>query len=165
MISTTNRLPGDTREWIEPDIKLSLSSADFFANRDPLLEKFLTDVDQKREGGRGKGEEGRANAKRKAMFVTTCLLPLPASRFPLPSSLFPLPPSPSSSSPFPSYQFPCSPITSIARTSRSDAWRQFVCAARCAAAALPVRIASTIASCSDPAVGTVSSNNAMYMRM
>ena len=41
-------IPGDTREWIEPDIKLTLSSADYFANRDPLLEKVLTDARKKR---------------------------------------------------------------------------------------------------------------------
>jgi peptidase S41-like protein len=34
-------IPGDKREWIEPDIKLTLSSRDYFANRDPLLEKVL----------------------------------------------------------------------------------------------------------------------------
>ena len=34
-------IPGDTREWIEPDIKLVLSSRDYFANKDPLLEKVL----------------------------------------------------------------------------------------------------------------------------
>ncbi len=41
-------IPGDTREWIEPDIKLSLSSTDYFANRDPLLEKVLADAKRKR---------------------------------------------------------------------------------------------------------------------
>lgn len=41
-------IPGDTREWIEPDIKLTLSSADYFVNRDPLLEKVLTDAGLKR---------------------------------------------------------------------------------------------------------------------
>jgi len=65
----------------------------------------------------------------------------------------------------PDYQFPCSPITSIARTNRSDACRQFVCTARWAAALFPVRIASTMTSCSVPAVGTVSSNSAMYILM
>ena len=34
-------IPGDKREWIEPDIKLVLSSQDYFANRDPLLDKVL----------------------------------------------------------------------------------------------------------------------------
>jgi len=41
-------IPGDTREWIEPDIKLSLSSVDYFANRDPLLARVLADVAVKR---------------------------------------------------------------------------------------------------------------------
>ncbi|HMG71243.1 MAG TPA: hypothetical protein VK544_09030 [Gemmatimonadaceae bacterium] len=41
-------IPGDTREWIEPNIKLTLSSADYFANRDPLLEKVLADARKKR---------------------------------------------------------------------------------------------------------------------
>lgn len=41
-------IPGDTREWIEPDIKLSLSSTDYFANRDPLLEKVLADATRRR---------------------------------------------------------------------------------------------------------------------
>jgi hypothetical protein len=31
-------IPGDTRPWIEPDLKILLSSKDFFANRDPVLE-------------------------------------------------------------------------------------------------------------------------------
>jgi hypothetical protein len=34
-------IPGDTREWIDPEIKVSLSSADYFANRDPLLDKVM----------------------------------------------------------------------------------------------------------------------------
>jgi hypothetical protein len=33
--------PGDTRTFIPADIPLELSSADYFANRDPLLEKVL----------------------------------------------------------------------------------------------------------------------------
>jgi hypothetical protein len=41
-------IPGDKREWIEPDIKLVLSSRDYFANRDPLLEKVLADAKRKR---------------------------------------------------------------------------------------------------------------------
>jgi len=41
-------IPGDTREWIEPDIKLVLSSRDYFANRDPLLEKVLAAAKAKR---------------------------------------------------------------------------------------------------------------------
>jgi hypothetical protein len=32
---------GDERAWIEPDIALELTSADYFANRDPLLERVL----------------------------------------------------------------------------------------------------------------------------
>ena len=40
-------IPGDTREWIEPAIKLSLSSEDYFANRDPLLEKVLAHARRK----------------------------------------------------------------------------------------------------------------------
>jgi hypothetical protein len=31
-------IPGDTRMFIPPDIPFELSSADYFANRDPLLE-------------------------------------------------------------------------------------------------------------------------------
>jgi hypothetical protein len=34
-------IPGDTRVAIEPDIPLELSSADYFANSDPLLELVL----------------------------------------------------------------------------------------------------------------------------
>ena len=34
-------IPGDTRQWIEPEIKVSPTSADYFANRDALLEKVL----------------------------------------------------------------------------------------------------------------------------
>jgi hypothetical protein len=30
-------IPGDKRVWIEPQIKVELSSADYFANRDPVL--------------------------------------------------------------------------------------------------------------------------------
>lgn len=41
-------IPGDTREWIEPDIKLVLSSRDYFANRDPLLDRVLAAAKQKR---------------------------------------------------------------------------------------------------------------------
>ena len=37
-------IPGDTREWIRPDIPYVLSSSDYFANRDPLLDKVLADV-------------------------------------------------------------------------------------------------------------------------
>ena len=31
-------IPGDTRMWIEPALKLELSSQDYFANRDPVLD-------------------------------------------------------------------------------------------------------------------------------
>ncbi len=34
-------IPGDTRAWIEPEIKVELSSKDYFANRDPVLEAIL----------------------------------------------------------------------------------------------------------------------------
>jgi hypothetical protein len=34
-------IPGDTRPWIEPRPKVVLSSADYFANRDPVLEAVL----------------------------------------------------------------------------------------------------------------------------
>jgi hypothetical protein len=37
-------IPGDKREWIAPEIPYVLSSADYFANRDPLLEKVLADI-------------------------------------------------------------------------------------------------------------------------
>ena len=44
-ISISNRyhenIPGDKREWIEPDIKVALSSADYFANRDPVLARLI----------------------------------------------------------------------------------------------------------------------------
>ena len=46
-------IPGDKREWIEPAIKYSLSSADYFANRDPLLVRVLADI------GRRQGRGGR----------------------------------------------------------------------------------------------------------
>ena len=42
MANLSNRyheiIPGDTREWIEPELKVELSSRDYFANRDPVLE-------------------------------------------------------------------------------------------------------------------------------
>ena len=45
IISISNRyhenIPGDKREWIEPDIKIELSSSDYFANRDPILERLV----------------------------------------------------------------------------------------------------------------------------
>jgi phosphoglycolate phosphatase-like HAD superfamily hydrolase len=34
-------IPGDKRGWIEPDIRIELSSTDYFANRDPVLRKVL----------------------------------------------------------------------------------------------------------------------------
>jgi hypothetical protein len=34
-------IPGDTRSWIEPEIKVDLSSADYFSNRDPVLAAVL----------------------------------------------------------------------------------------------------------------------------
>jgi len=34
-------IPGDTREWIEPEVKVELSSHDYFANRDPVMEAVL----------------------------------------------------------------------------------------------------------------------------
>lgn len=34
--------PDDTRPWVEPDIPVVLSSADFFAQRDPVLEAILS---------------------------------------------------------------------------------------------------------------------------
>ena len=45
LCSISNRyhenIPGDKRQWIEPDIKISLSSTDYFANRDPVLTTIL----------------------------------------------------------------------------------------------------------------------------
>jgi len=45
MGSVSNRyhesLPGDKREWIEPQIKVELSSRDYFAGRDPILDAVL----------------------------------------------------------------------------------------------------------------------------
>jgi hypothetical protein len=45
IISISNRfhenIPGDKREWIEPDIRIELSSSDYFANRDPVLERLV----------------------------------------------------------------------------------------------------------------------------
>lgn len=45
MGSISNRyhesMPGDTRSWIEPEIKLQLLSRDYFANRDPVLDEVL----------------------------------------------------------------------------------------------------------------------------
>lgn len=45
MGSISNRyhenFPGDKRKWIEPALRLSISSKDYFGNRDPLLEAVL----------------------------------------------------------------------------------------------------------------------------
>ena len=44
-ISISNRyhenIPGDKRKWIEPDIPVALSSRDYFAGRDPVLESLI----------------------------------------------------------------------------------------------------------------------------
>ena len=40
-------IPGDKREWIAPEIPYVLSSSDYFANRDPLLDKVLADIARK----------------------------------------------------------------------------------------------------------------------
>ncbi|HKW36130.1 MAG TPA: hypothetical protein VJN92_24215 [Candidatus Acidoferrum sp.] len=46
MGSISNRhhesMPGDNRQWIEPQIKVGLSSRDYLAGRDPVLETVLT---------------------------------------------------------------------------------------------------------------------------
>jgi hypothetical protein len=34
-------IPGDERNWIEPQLRVEVSSKDYFANRDPALEKVL----------------------------------------------------------------------------------------------------------------------------
>jgi RNA polymerase sigma factor (sigma-70 family) len=45
LTSISNRyhesIPGDSREWIEPEIKVELSSRDYFGNRDPVLDMVL----------------------------------------------------------------------------------------------------------------------------
>ena len=41
-------IPGDTREWIEPSINVELSSADYFANRDPVMDAVLRDIGSRR---------------------------------------------------------------------------------------------------------------------
>lgn len=45
MGSVSNRyhenIPGDKRKWIEPDIKVLLTSTDYFENRDPVLEAIF----------------------------------------------------------------------------------------------------------------------------
>ncbi|HEX6628392.1 MAG TPA: hypothetical protein VF105_10570 [Gemmatimonadaceae bacterium] len=40
-------IPGDRREWIEPDIPYVLSSSDYFAGRDVLLDKVLSDIERR----------------------------------------------------------------------------------------------------------------------
>ncbi|MFL5481467.1 MAG: hypothetical protein ACJ8AK_04695 [Gemmatimonadaceae bacterium] len=40
-------IPGDRREWIQPEIAYQLSSTDYFGNRDPLLQKVLTAIARK----------------------------------------------------------------------------------------------------------------------
>jgi phosphoglycolate phosphatase-like HAD superfamily hydrolase len=44
IVSISNRyhenIPGDTRKWIEPEIRVELSSRDYFANRDPVMERI-----------------------------------------------------------------------------------------------------------------------------
>ncbi len=37
--------PGDDRRWIAPDLPVALDSRDYFANRDPVLEAVLAEVD------------------------------------------------------------------------------------------------------------------------
>jgi hypothetical protein len=45
-VSISNRyhesIPGDTREWNEPEIPVELASRDYFANRDPVLDAVLS---------------------------------------------------------------------------------------------------------------------------
>lgn len=45
IVSISNRyhenIPGDRREWIEPDVRVELSSRDYFANRDPVLMRIV----------------------------------------------------------------------------------------------------------------------------
>ena len=40
-------IPGDHREWIQPDISYVLPSTEYFRNRDPLLQMVLTDIAKK----------------------------------------------------------------------------------------------------------------------
>jgi hypothetical protein len=51
IVSISNRyhenIPGDKRGWIEPDIRVDLSSRDYFANRDPVLERIAPRVSLK----------------------------------------------------------------------------------------------------------------------
>ena len=41
-------IPGDKREWIEPEIKLVITSREYFANKDPLLDRVLADAKKRR---------------------------------------------------------------------------------------------------------------------
>jgi hypothetical protein len=45
IVNISNRrheiIPGDTRQWIEPELKVEMSSEDYFANRDPVWEAVL----------------------------------------------------------------------------------------------------------------------------
>jgi len=45
IVNISNRrheiIPGDTRQWIEPEPKVEMSSEDYFANRDPVWETVL----------------------------------------------------------------------------------------------------------------------------
>jgi hypothetical protein len=40
-------IPGDRREWIKPEIAYLPTSTDYFANRDPLLQKVLSEIARK----------------------------------------------------------------------------------------------------------------------
>ncbi|HTQ26920.1 MAG TPA: hypothetical protein VMI35_02280 [Puia sp.] len=40
-------IPGDTRQWIEPDIPVQLSSKEYFANEDPVMKEVLRKMDAK----------------------------------------------------------------------------------------------------------------------
>ncbi len=44
IISISNRyhenIPGDTRQWMEPEIRVELSSRDYFSNRDPVMDRL-----------------------------------------------------------------------------------------------------------------------------
>ena len=37
--------PWDERQWIEPDIPVAVSAADYFSNRDAALEAVLAEID------------------------------------------------------------------------------------------------------------------------
>lgn len=53
LCSISNRyhetIPGDTRVWIAPAIKVDLASADYFANRDPVMDAVLKDLARPRD--------------------------------------------------------------------------------------------------------------------